>query len=121
MARGPDLSKQRYWLDLISRWQRSDVTVRDFCDRNGVSEASFFAWRRVLRERGLLSEDDDAAPTGVGVPGGPRFVPVVVAGADSAGACLEVVLGDGLCVRVPVGFDADTLAQLLDVLRRRPC
>jgi hypothetical protein len=46
------------------------------------------------------------------------FVPVTVA----ATPVLEVVLGDGRVVRVPAGFDAATLRQLLMVLQEaRPC
>ena len=54
MAQRPDAAKQGRWLELIRRWQRSQSTIREFCERHQVSEASFFSWRRILRERGLL-------------------------------------------------------------------
>jgi hypothetical protein len=34
---------------------------------------------------------------------------------------VEIVLPDGLSVRVSAGFDASTLRQLLAVLREQPC
>jgi transposase-like protein len=56
MARRPDATKQDRWRELIHRWQCSQTTVREFCQRHRVSEASFFSWRRVLRERGLMDD-----------------------------------------------------------------
>jgi hypothetical protein len=48
------------------------------------------------------------------------FVPLRVV--ESAPAALEVVLARGRVVRVPRGFDADALRQLLAVLdEERPC
>jgi len=44
-------------------------------------------------------------------------VPVTIA---TAAASLEVVLADGRVVRVPAGFDAATLRQLLAVLAETP-
>ena len=63
MAQRPDASKQTRWLDLVQRWHRSQLTVREFCERHHVSEASFFSWRRVLRQRGLLNEAADPKAT----------------------------------------------------------
>jgi hypothetical protein len=41
MARQPDVHKQQRWLDPIQRWQFSELTVRAFCERHGLTEASF--------------------------------------------------------------------------------
>jgi transposase-like protein len=59
MALHPDAGKQKRWLELIGRWQQSQLTIREFCERHQVNEASFFSWRRVLRRRGLLDESTD--------------------------------------------------------------
>ena len=40
----------------------------------------------------------------------------------AASACaLELVLPDGLAVRLPPGFDEDSLRRLLALLRGTPC
>jgi hypothetical protein len=39
----------------------------------------------------------------------------------AAAAVLEVVVRGGQVIRVPTGFDAPTLAQLLAVLEGQPC
>jgi transposase-like protein len=110
MARGRerDRGKERYWRRMLRQWQRSGQRVRAFCSVHGLCEASFYAWRRTIQER-----------DGHGWAGDPRpaFVPVTLA---TVAASLEVVLADGRVVRVPAGFDAATLRQLLAVLAEVP-
>jgi hypothetical protein len=47
----------------------------------------------------------------------PLFVPVGVVPSST----LELVLGHDRVIRVPTGFDAATLRQLLAILEERPC
>lgn len=123
MAQRPDSGKERQWLDRIVRWRRSRLTVRAFCEQQGFSEPSFYAWRRVLRERGLIREDfrldmgsgERSTPT-VG------FVEVAVEGeAASDATAIEIVLSERRTVRVRPGFDADTLLKLVRLLEEPPC
>jgi hypothetical protein len=122
--------KERHWRRLLRQWQRSGQGVRAFCWEHGLSEPSFYTWRRTIQER-----DRQAQPrsrrrprqAGDPVPGTavhglhgdalPAFVPVTIAAAASP---LEVMLRDGRVVRVPAGFDAATLRQLLAVLAEAP-
>src|SRR5947207_7615152 len=88
MAQHPDAAKQDRWLELIRRWQRSQSTVREFCQRHQVSEASFFSWRRVLRERGLL---DEPTPLKTSVKA-PAFIKLTTLDAGPAASPIELVL-----------------------------
>jgi hypothetical protein len=107
-GRARDERKERQWRRWIGEWRASGLSARAFCERRGLTVASLYAWRRVLRRRAA----EKAA-----------FVPVqVVADAVPAQAsALEAVLADGRTVRVTPGFDAATLRQLLAVLEGRPC
>ena len=107
-GRARDEEKERQWRRWIGEWQASGLSVRAFCQRRGLTVASFYAWRRVLQRRAA----ERAA-----------FVPVqVVADAVSTRiGTLGVVLADGRTVRVAPVFDAATLRQLLAVLEGRPC
>jgi hypothetical protein len=107
-GRARDEQKERQWRRWIGEWQASGLSVRTFCQRRGLTVSSFYAWRRVLQRR-----DAERA----------TFVPVqVVADAvPTQTSALEVVLTDGRMVRVPRGFDAATLRQLLAVLEGQPC
>ena len=52
-------------------------------------------------------------------PREPTFIEVALAPEVTA-PVLELVVADGLVVRVPTGFDAATLGRLLEVLGARP-
>jgi hypothetical protein len=120
MPRLADSRKQQQWLQRILRWQGSHLSVRDYCDRLQLSEASFYAWKRTLQQRGLLA---DTARSGARCPPAkaPLFLPVTIPAADRAPGPIDLVLPDGSTVRVAAGFDVGTLRQLLAVLRERPC
>jgi hypothetical protein len=102
-----DARKEHQWRRWIEDWRTSRLSVRTFCARHGLSQQSFYAWRRELQRR-------DAAP--------PAFVPVRVVGADvpAAGRSIEVVLRGGRTVRVAPGFDAATLQQVVAALEEEP-
>lgn len=105
--RNPQL--ERRWRDLIGRWQRSKLTVRDFCQAHDISEPSFYSWRSELARR-----DHDHAKASSSAP---IFVPVRV----TPVATIEVVLTTGLIVRVPSGADPAAIAQLVAALGAKPC
>ena len=108
-GRARDERKERQWRRRIDQWCVSGLSVRAFCAQHGLTQASFYAWRRVLQRRATEQ---------------PAFVPVqVVADAPLGGqaSALEVVIADGRVVRVAPCFDAATLRQLLAVLEGRPC
>ena len=63
-----DPRKEQFWRRQFEHWRRSGLSVRAFCARHGLSEPTFYSWRRTLAQR-----DDDAVP----------FVPVQVGTAVS--------------------------------------
>jgi hypothetical protein len=102
-----DTRKEQQWRRWIGQWQHSGLSVRAFCARHHLAEPSFYAWRRALRQR-------DAAGTFVAVQVVPDHVPPP--------SPFEVVLPRGRTLRVPPGFDAAALRQLLAVLEEAwPC
>ena len=119
MALRRDASKQRCWLNLVRRWQRTQLTVREFCQLHQLSEANFYAWRRVLRERGLMQD----SPLPLEEPA--AFVKLnveTVAVADPAPAsALELVLSERRLLRVRPGFDPATLLALVRLLEEPAC
>ena len=108
-----DRDKRATWEGLLRQFPASGLTVREFCRRRGVSEPSFYAWRRRLG----------------GERAGPLFVPVRVAASPAAAsaACdtpagqaepgrIELLLGDGVTVRLFGEVPAARLASVLGVL-----
>jgi len=124
MATQPDLRKQQRWLEQLRRWQGSGLTVRAYCLRHQLSEASFYAWKRTLQQRGLLpniSAPRSSSGRDGAVGQTPLFLAVAVPAANASKTGLDLVLPDGLTVRVATGFDTATLRQLLALLREPTC
>lgn len=94
--------KEQFWRDMLLLWQASGQTIRAFCHAQRLNEPSFYSWRRLIAQRERQQ---------------PAFVPIRVTPTPTTSIPLELVLDNGRVVRVPPGFDADTLRQLIAVLR----
>ena len=57
---------REFWEAAIRLWSESGLSVREFCSREGLSEHSFYAWRRTLRADGPASKAGQAASDGSG-------------------------------------------------------
>jgi transposase-like protein len=67
------------WSRRMQRFERSDLTVAAFCQSEGVSQASYYYWRRKLRaETNGHSNDSPTTPV--------KFLPVSFATDDSCRA-----------------------------------
>ena len=121
-GRGParSMAKERFWRQQVSRQARSELTVREFCAQAGLSEPSFYAWRRALSQRNSGARLVEA--TALAEPSAARssanFLPVTI-GPAAAGR-IEVVLPSGLVIRVPAQ-DAAALRTVLELLEPRSC
>ena len=94
------------WERIIHQQESGGWSIAEFCRRRGLSQPSFFAWRRRLR----TSVKPHAAFVELKV--GPE-----AAAAD--GAALELLLAAGRFrgrVLVRAGFDRQTLRELLAAL-----
>lgn len=105
----PRYEREQFWRDLIGRQQRSGQSVAAFCRAHGVSQPSFFSWRKRLRLR------SHAAPS--------PFVPVQIdlSSPLTQSAHIEILLPSGACVRVSHGCDRQTLETVLAALEPPPC
>lgn len=122
-----DLRKERFWRRMLKRWQRSHLSIRDYCKLHRLSEQSFYAWRQTIAQR-----DREAPPTRKLSRTGtarrrnetPAFLPVQVVPSSSTATpttAIDIVLGNGRVIRVTSGFDSVTLQRLLATLEDRPC
>jgi transposase-like protein len=106
MARSQDARKQREWQGRLKRFEQSRQTVAAFCREEGVSTASFYAWRRRLTQRSSqAAREQGEAPRG--------FTPVRLVGSASITARLP----GGTQLEIPIA-DARVLRLALDTLAR---
>jgi transposase-like protein len=99
----PAKSKADEWAERIAAQQRSGISVKQFCKERGLTEYSFYAWRRRLQESGPV-----------------RFALVERSARRqerTAEPVVELVLTTGERLRISPGVDITTLRTVLDVLR----
>lgn len=95
------------WRCHVERYLRGGLSRREYCQRHQLALSTFDYWRRRLRK------EEAPAPSSRAVE--VLRVDLEVASAMGS-AALEVVVGKGRVIRVPAGFDAQTLERLLAVL-----
>jgi len=120
------------WRDLVEQQQSSGLSALAFCERMGLSQSSFFAWRRKLlgvplpRSESTFAEVKVSSPRRADLPS--RKFPEK----RSLGSCfdtasslpprmsspheIELRLLDRWSIVVRPGFDQPTLAELLRIL-----
>jgi hypothetical protein len=102
MNRNITSTRQEYWRKVIGEQTGSGQNVTTFCRGRGISDASFYTWRKRLSEETPL-----------------KFA-LVEAGADGKAASgLELALTSGERLRIASGIDASTLRMVLSVLREQ--
>jgi transposase len=110
------------WAQRVARWEESGLTARAFAEEAGLSAQTLSYWKwKLKRDEGARSEKPAASQrrTALARSTEPMFVEVTTPAARASGA-LEIVVRDEVAVRVPVGFDEDTLARVLRLVRTAP-
>jgi hypothetical protein len=109
------------WAKRVERWAESGLTAKEFAAETGLkaSTLSFWKWRlgSEQRARSAAPEMTSAKRGRRGtaqraLPSVPTFVEMTPA-STAVSRPLELVLRDELTLRVPVGFDEETLSRVL--------
>jgi len=82
---------------LPAQWRTSGLTQQAFCDREGISLATFSYWRG-KELRGELASNSASAT----IVQQPQFTEVVVEATPPASRAIEIVLPEGTVVRIPI-------------------
>ena len=96
-------TKDDQWRERLADQGRSGLSVKQFCKERGLTEYSFYAWRKRLRKQ-------EPVRFALVERGAARQEPAVEAG-------LELVLATGERLRIGTGVDGTTLRTVLEVLR----
>jgi len=96
-------AKADQWRERFAEQERSGMTVKEFCQERGLTQYSFYAWRKRLRKQ-------EPVRFALVDRAGARWEPVAEAG-------LELILASGERLRIGVGVDGATLRTVLEALR----
>ena len=122
MARKAGRETEQLWRERVERQAASGLSIQRFCDQQRISQATFYAWRKRLRERTgtparpgvtrpAVPARDRAPSCGAG-----NFIPLRLLDAPTA---WEVVHPHGYRVRVRGEVSATTLRCIVSVLDGR--
>ena len=98
----------RVWMQRFERFVNADMTVAQFCQSEGVSQASYYYWQRKLRSH---SDPTSQSNRSIAVTKEqPTFMPVAVAAQSSdpiadPSAAMTIDLPGGIRVRLEVPLE----------------
>lgn len=99
--------REQFWRKLVAGQACSGVSIRAWCDRHGVSEPSYYFWRRELERRKHQRQGAN-----------PQIVPVDVTPPVADRRCdLEIELPGRIVLRVGPECNLNLLRQALALLR----
>ena len=100
---------------VLTRWERSGLSLREFGEQRGIPLSTLTWWRQVFRRAGELV---DAGPKSAPATDAVVFTEVPrPATVPTPPPVLEIVLRSGHVLRVPAGADTDTLQRVLQALQ----
>ncbi len=134
--RNRDVDRERFWRLALAEFAASGLNVRAFCAREGLSEPSFYAWRREIARRdadaasgAARAEDPRGAPSKSAKQpqrsAPPKAMPqtavvpqlIELVPQGGAAAPIEVATPDGFTIRLQ---NANQLGAVLAAFARRP-
>ena len=103
-----------FWRQLVAEQRESGLSQRAFCEQRDLAVSTFQWWRRRLRSEGPAAGWPETTPAAKA----PGFVEVRLtepppSPARQGGDWLEVSFPSGVHLRVPPGWDGQTLLEVL--------
>jgi len=117
-----DLTLERQWRRRSRKYEQSGLTMRQFCEEEDLVEHQLAWWRRELKRRdgGRPRRRKTKKATQARRSETADFIPVQVAPSRPSSP-IEIVFDDPLRIAVARGFDAQMLADVLQILEQRRC
>ena len=104
-----DTDQQQFWQMAIETWQSSGLSIRQFCKQEGLSEPSFYSWRKRL-------SNPQKSGVSKGRPEPEQFIQVSMPTAKPG--ALELVLASGHTLRIPRDIDSQVLTDVLSAVKQ---
>ena len=126
---------EAFWLRVIREQRRAGLSVGALCRKRGVSESAYYYWKRRLRQLGKIAEESSGPSRRSVIRASeaplsgkrshatslPTFAAVRLPPRGAVDRDIELALSRGRRLRIPRGFDTETLRRLLGVLEGHPC
>ena len=101
--------RRQFWQMAIEKWQDSGMSISKFCRAEGLSEGTFYNWRKKLNGRHSQPDKQTARSPAA-------FIEVAMP--KSNHAVLELLLSSGNTLRISSTADNKTLRNVISVLHQ---
>jgi hypothetical protein len=109
------------WAKRVERWKDSGLTAKEFAGELGINPRSLVFWKWQLKRDGLgtpaIAREQ---PPKVPRRRSAAKLPLVELRPSLMETRIELELGAGRRLKIPAGFDVDSLRRLLSLLEARP-
>jgi len=100
--------RRQFWQMAIETWQDSGMSISKFCKSEGLSEGTFYNWRKRLSGHRSRRDEGNSSP--------PTFIEVAMPKRNHAP--LELLLSSGNTLRIGSEADNKALSNVISVLRQ---
>ncbi|WP_455377888.1 IS66 family insertion sequence element accessory protein TnpA [Petrachloros mirabilis] len=109
--------RRKFWQMAIETWQNSGMSISKFCKAEGLSEGTFYGWRRRLSDHqpqeANQSQSKASAFIEVSMP-----KPALSLSNGNDHAAVELLLSSGHTLRISSSTDNKTLSNVISALRQ---
>ena len=106
-AKSSPEEQRQFWQMALEAWQTSGLSVRQFCQQEGLAAPSFYAWRKRLTQ---ARQDGPEQPPSTG------FIELTMP--SSGPVALELALVSGNTLKIPADTDSQTLREVITILQQ---
>ncbi len=120
MSKNRSSEKEEFWRMVLQEHSSSGVTIKAFCEQQGISLPLFYVWRRKIKERGQHAGSAHVAQDPV-----TRLIPVsVIPDVHDRQACtaiaasidVEIISPSGFTLRVDSSMSPARITDLLGAI-----
>lgn len=104
-----DTDQRQFWQMVLETFNSSGLSVRQFCQQEGLSEPSFYSWRKRLSKSQKSGDNKEQ-------PQRDSFIQVSMPTPKSG--ALELVLSSGHTLRIPPDIDRAFLTGVLSAMKQ---
>lgn len=104
-------NKLELWQSLIFEQKNSNLTIKEFCQKNKISSSSLYKWKKVIKNVKKV----DFSEKKISLPNSPsRFIEIPFKNQNHCATdTVNIIFSNGLKVIIPLQIEPFSLIQIL--------
>jgi hypothetical protein len=110
--------ERRFWYMVFEIFHASSLSVKQFCQKEGIAEWSFYAWKKKLRQSPCeVSVSEKIITPSENAPAGSSPIFAQIAHLSAASPSMRIEFPSGICLQISNVCDKQLLHEAIDCLR----